>query len=89
MYAKTVDLDRPVIDRVNEIAGKRGVPPAHIALAWLFRKPVVTSPIIGATKPHHLEDAVAGLSLKLSDEEIKWLEELYQPHPYPPEGAFA
>jgi aryl-alcohol dehydrogenase-like predicted oxidoreductase len=89
LYAKTVDLDRPIIDRVNELAGKRGVAPSHIALAWLFHKPVVTSPIVGATKPHHLEDAVAGLSLKLSDEEIKWLEELYQPHPYPPEGAFA
>jgi len=88
LYAKTVDLDRPIIDRVNEFAGKRGVPPSHIALAWLFHKPVVTSPIVGATKPHHLEDAVAGLSLKLSDEEIKWLEELYQPHPYPPGEAF-
>jgi len=89
LYAKTVDLDRPVIDRVNELAGRRGVPPSHIALAWLFHQPVVTSPIVGATKPHHLEDAVAALSVKLSDDEIKWLEELYQPHPYPPGEAFA
>ena len=83
LYAKSVDIDKPVIDRVNEIAGKRGVPPAHIALAWLFRKPVVTSPIIGATKPHHLEDAVAALSVELSDEEIGQLEALYQPHAAP------
>lgn len=76
-----MDIDKPVIDRVNELAGKRGLPPSHIALAWLFHKPVVTSPIAGATKPHHLEDAIATLSVKLSDEEIKQLEEFYQPHP--------
>jgi len=81
LYSKTVDLDKPVIDRVNEIAKKRGVPPSHIAMAWLLHKPVVTSPIVGATKPHHLDDAIAALSVKLSVEEIKQLEELYQPHP--------
>lgn len=81
LYSKTVDIDKPVIDRVNEVAGKRGVPPAHIALAWLLYKPVVTSPIVGATKPQHLEDAVAALSVKLSDAETSALEELYQPHP--------
>ena len=87
LYSKTVDLDKPIIDRVNELANKRGVPPSQIALAWQFHKPVVTSPIIGATKPHHLEDAVAALSVKLSDDEIRFLEELYEPHP--PSEAFA
>lgn len=87
LFNKTADLDKPIIDRVNELAKKRGLPPSQIALAWLFHKPVVTSPIVGATKPHHLEDAVAALSVKLSDEEIRWLEELYQPHP--PTEAFS
>jgi len=81
IFSKTVDIDKPVIDRVNELAKKRGLPPSQIALAWQFHKPVVTSPIIGATKPHHLDDAMAALSVKLSEEEIKFLEELYQPHP--------
>ena len=76
------------VDRVNELAGKRGVPPSQIALAWLLQKPVVTSPIVGATKPHHLEDAVAALALKLAAEEMQWLEEPYRPHPYPPGEAF-
>ena len=87
LYNKTVDIDKPIIDRVNELAKKRGIPPSQIALAWQFHKPVVTSPIIGATKPHHLDDAIAALSIKLSDEEIRSLEELYQPHP--PSEAFA
>lgn len=81
LFTKTVDIDKPVIDRVNEIAKARGVPPSQIALAWLLHKPAITSPIVGATKPHHLEDAVAALSVKLSDGEITRLEELYQPHP--------
>ncbi len=83
LYDKTAAIDRPVIDRVNELARKRGVPPSQIALAWLLHKPVVTSPILGATKSHHLEDAIAALSVKLSDEEIGWLEEPYQPHAAP------
>jgi len=57
------------------------VPRAQIALAWLLSRPAVTAPIIGTTKPHHLEDAVAALSLKLTDEEIARLEEPYVPHP--------
>lgn len=81
LFSKNVPIDKPVVDRVSEVAAARGVPPAQVALAWLLAKPVVTSPIIGATKPHHLEDAVAALSLKLSPEEITRLEELYQPHP--------
>jgi aryl-alcohol dehydrogenase-like predicted oxidoreductase len=86
LFTKTADIDNPVIDRVNEVARERKLPPAQIALAWLLHKPVVTSPIVGATKPHHLDDAVAALSVKLTGEEITRLEELYQPHP--PTEAF-
>jgi len=68
-----------VIGRVEEIAGERGVPTAQIALAWLLHKPGVTSPIIGATKPHHVEDAQGATELTLSREEIVRLEELYAP----------
>jgi aryl-alcohol dehydrogenase-like predicted oxidoreductase len=81
LYAKTVDIDKPIVDRTNEIAQARGVPPAQIAMAWLLRKSAVTSPIVGATKPHHLEDAIASLSVRLTDEESMRLEEMYQPHP--------
>ena len=54
---------------------------AQVALAWMLSKPFVTAPIIGATKPHHLEDAIAALSVQLSPDEIRHLEEAYQPHP--------
>ncbi len=80
LFEKTTDIDKPVIDRVQDIARERGVPAAHIAMAWLLHKPVITSPIVGATKPHHLEDAIASLSVKLSSEEMTRLEEIYQPH---------
>jgi 1-deoxyxylulose-5-phosphate synthase len=81
LFAKTVDIDKPIVDRTNEIADERGVSPAQIALAWLLSKPAVTSPIVGATRPGHLEDAIAAASLKLSGDEIASLEEVYQPHP--------
>ena len=81
MYARTEEDDRKVVDRLGEIAEKRGVPRAQLALAWLLAKPAVTSPIVGATKPHHLEDAVAALSLHLAPDEISALEEPYTPHP--------
>ncbi len=81
IFAKSVALDKPVVDRVMEVARAHGVPPSQIALAWLLRNPVITSPIIGATKAQHLEDAVGSLSVKLSDDEVVRLEELYQPHP--------
>lgn len=74
------ESDRRIVDRVAEIAQKRGVPRAQVALAWIAQKPVVTAPIVGASKPQHLDDAVAALSLKLTDEEIKALEEPYTPH---------
>ena len=80
IFAKSVALDKPVVDRVMEVGRDHGVPPSQIALAWLLRNPVVTSPIIGATKPQHLEDAVGSLSVTLSDDEVSRLEELYQPH---------
>jgi len=73
--------DDRVVECVERVAKTRGAPPAQVALAWLLRKPGVTAPIVGATKPHHLEDAVAALSLKLSAKEIEELESVYVPHP--------
>jgi aryl-alcohol dehydrogenase-like predicted oxidoreductase len=87
LYDKTEDIDKPVIERVQQVAKARGVPAAQVAIAWLLRNPVVTSPIVGATKPHHLEDAVAALSITLSDDEVTRLEEMYRPHPAT--GAFS
>lgn len=84
LFAKTLDIDKPVIDRLNEVAGERNLPPAQIALAWMLRKQEIASPIIGATKPRHLDDAIAAVSVKLSDEEVARLEELYLPHPATP-----
>jgi aryl-alcohol dehydrogenase (NADP+) len=72
--------DGRVIDRVMEVAAGRGVPPAQVALAWVLSKPHITAPIVGASKPHHLDDAVAALSLSLDEQEIKRLEEVYEPH---------
>ncbi len=80
LYRGTEDSDRQVVGRVSDIAEERGVPMAQVALAWLLSRPTVTSPIIGATKPHHLEDAVAALSVDLTREEIAALEEPYVPH---------
>ena len=81
LYARTEEADRRIVERVAEIARARGVSQAQIALAWMLDKPFVTSPIIGATKPQHLEDALAALSLKLTPEEMGRLEEPYVPHP--------
>ena len=75
------ELDRSVVDRLSEVASERGAPRAQVALAWLFHKPAVTAPIVGATKLEHLDDAIAAEELALSDEEIQRLEELYVPHP--------
>jgi aryl-alcohol dehydrogenase-like predicted oxidoreductase len=74
------DSDFTVVDRVTEIAQKRGVSNAQVALAWLLHQKGVTAPIIGASKPHHLTDAVAAAALKLDDTEIKALSEPYRPH---------
>jgi aryl-alcohol dehydrogenase-like predicted oxidoreductase len=81
MYAKTEESARAVVDRLGEIAEKRGIPRAQVALGWLLEKPGVTAPIVGASKPHHLEDATSALSVKLTAEEMKALEEPYVPHP--------
>jgi aryl-alcohol dehydrogenase-like predicted oxidoreductase len=81
LYGGTEDSDRQIVERVGEIANKRGVPRAQVALAWVAQKPFVTAPIVGASKPHHLDDAIAALSVNLSPEEIASLEEPYVPHP--------
>jgi len=75
------DMDFDIVNRLTEVATQKGLPNAQVALAWMLSKPVITAPIIGASKPGHLEDAVAALSVKLTREEISQLEELYQPHP--------
>src|SRR6201996_2517532 len=80
LYAQTEDADRRIVERVSEIAKERGVPRAQVALAWVLQKQPITAPIVGATKLHHLDDAVAALSLNLSEDEIRQLEELYVPH---------
>lgn len=69
------------MERVAELAEKHGVPRSQIALAWLLQKEPVTAPIIGATKISHLEDSVGALSVKLTTEEVGYLEEPYVPHP--------
>ncbi|QKE73381.1 aldo/keto reductase [Arthrobacter citreus] len=80
-YGATENTDRLVVERVAEIAEKQGVSKSQIALAWLLQKQPVTAPIIGATKISHLEDSVVALSVKLTAEEVAYLEEPYVPHP--------
>ncbi|WP_191061054.1 aldo/keto reductase [Geminicoccus harenae] len=80
LYANSEAADRKVVEAVGEIAAKRGVPRAQVALAWVLQKPM-TTPIVGATKPHHLDDAVAALQLRLNAEEVAALEAPYIPHP--------
>ncbi len=74
------DADRPIVEAVQRVAEARGVPMAQVALAWVLKNPVVAAPIVGATKPHHLPDAVAALDIQLSEDEIRTLEEPYTPH---------
>lgn len=80
LYAASENADRIVVERVAEIANARGIARAQLALAWILGKSAVTAPIIGASKPHHLTDAVAALSVKLSEADIAALEEPYVPH---------
>lgn len=75
------DSDFAIVDRVTQIARQRGLSNAQIALAWMLQQPGIIAPIIGATKPHHLDEAVKALQVNLNREEIAALEELYQPHP--------
>jgi aryl-alcohol dehydrogenase-like predicted oxidoreductase len=80
-YDATAAADQAVIDHVAEVAEKRGVPRSHIALAWLLHKEPVVAPVIGATKMSHLENAVEAVAVKLTPEEMAFLEEPYVPHP--------
>jgi aryl-alcohol dehydrogenase-like predicted oxidoreductase len=80
LYVGNEGSDRKIVERVAEVATSRGVPRAQVALAWMLQKPFVTAPIVGASKPQHLDDAVAALGLRLTAEEITALEEPYTPH---------
>jgi 1-deoxyxylulose-5-phosphate synthase len=80
LFAKSADADRKVVDRVAEVAAARGVSRAQVALAWLLSKPVITAPIVGATRLQHLDDAIASVTVKLSGDEVASLEEPYVPH---------
>jgi len=83
-YAKKLyyrESDFAVVDRITEVAKRRGIPNAQVALAWVLQQPGVTAPIIGASKMSHLDDAVAALSLRLDEAELKTLAEAYQAHP--------
>jgi aryl-alcohol dehydrogenase-like predicted oxidoreductase len=80
LFAKTQEADKRVVDRVAEVAKARGIPRAQVALAWVLAKPVITAPIVGATKLHHLDDAIASVGVRLSADEIATLEEPYVPH---------
>ncbi|TWP46891.1 aldo/keto reductase [Lentzea tibetensis] len=75
-----VESDKEIVEQVAAVASARSVPRAQVALAWMLRNPVITAPIIGVTKPHHLDDAVAALDVELSDDEVRQLEEAYVPH---------
>jgi aryl-alcohol dehydrogenase (NADP+) len=75
------ETDKPIVDAAGKVAAGQGVSRARVALAWLLAKPGVDSPIVGATKPEHLEDAVAAVDLTLSDGDIEAMEAAYQPHP--------
>jgi aryl-alcohol dehydrogenase-like predicted oxidoreductase len=81
LYIASENSDRTIVQRVADIAAKRGVSRAQVALAWVTQKPFVTAPIVGVTKLQHLEDAIAALSLGLTRDEIEALEEPYLPHP--------
>jgi aryl-alcohol dehydrogenase-like predicted oxidoreductase len=80
LFGQTEEADRKVVDRVAEVAAARGIPRAQVTLAWLLAKPVVTAPIVGATKLHHLDDAIASVNVKLTADEIAALEEPYVSH---------
>jgi aryl-alcohol dehydrogenase-like predicted oxidoreductase len=79
LYQGAEEADRQIADAVGEVAEKHGVPRAQVALAWVAANPVVTAPIVGATKPHHLTDAVAAVSLSLDDQDVRDLEAHYLP----------
>jgi aryl-alcohol dehydrogenase-like predicted oxidoreductase len=74
------DEDREIVDRVAEVAERLGTSSAQVATAWLLRNPVVTAPIVGITKPEHLQEAINAIDLELSDEDVKAIEDPYEPH---------
>ncbi len=76
-----LDSDQAIVDQVAAVADERGIPRAQVALAWILARPGVDAPIIGATKPHHIDDAVAALDVELTDDEVARLEEPYSPRP--------
>ena len=79
LYNATVDADKAIVAAVAKVAGERGVPRAQVALSWVAHRHGVTAPVVGATKPHHLDDAVAAIDLVLSEEETATLEAAYGP----------
>ena len=81
LYRAMEDADRRVVDTVIDVAAGRGIPSAQVALAWMLSKPYLTAPIVGATKPQHLDDAIAAVGVRLSTDEIAALESPYVPHP--------
>jgi aryl-alcohol dehydrogenase-like predicted oxidoreductase len=84
LYKQQIEDDRAIATAVAEVAAERGVPRAQVALAWVRQQPAVTSPIVGATRAHHLTDAIASVGLVLTDEELARLAAPYRPHA--PEG---
>jgi 1-deoxyxylulose-5-phosphate synthase len=80
LFSQAEEADRRIVDTVARIAAGRGVSRAQVALAWVLAQPGVTAPIVGATKPQHLEDAIAGADLELSEDELDALEADYVPH---------
>jgi aryl-alcohol dehydrogenase-like predicted oxidoreductase len=80
LYEHTISADRKVVEAVASVAAKKGVPRAQVALAWVLAKPEVSAPIIGASKPQHLDDALAALEIDLSEQDIAALEAPYVPH---------
>ena len=81
LYSKTEEIDKKIVDAISKISKDRVASHATVALAWLLSKPVITSPIVGATKLSHIDDAVAAVDLHLTEDEINRLEENYVPHP--------
>ncbi len=80
-YAKTEAIDKPIVDRIEEVAKQRGIPMIQVALAWVRSKTPVLAPIVGFTDPNQIDGALGSLDVSLTAEEIKYLEELYVPHP--------
>ena len=79
-YGPQKDIDFPIVKRIKEIADKKKISMAQVNIAWLLSKKFIASPVVGCTKIEQLEDLVKGVKVKLSEEDIKYLEELYKPH---------